>query len=109
MEDQILCIDGMFTPDQLAFWAKYGVKHPIEDKIYSVREVIYRNSNGDSGFLLNEINNPTVPIEHPILGVTQIEPYWHIRRFAHLDQTPLSIEEVKEWDRQKVLFKNLNF
>lgn len=109
MEEEIICVDGVFAPDQLEFWLKHKVKHPIQDGLYTIREIIYKNSEGNSGFLLNEITNPKVPINHPILGVKMIEPYWHIKRFRRLDGTSFSAEDVKEMDRQNVLFKDLNF
>lgn len=109
MDEQIICIDGKFTSDQLAFWRQHNVSWPEQDKFYTVRELIPRNSEGNSALLLNEIKNPKVPIKHPILGVTQIEPNWNIRRFAHLNGAPLTVEEVKEMDRQHNLLKNLNF
>lgn len=108
MDQEVICVDAKFTSDQLAFWAQYGVVHPEQDKMYNIREFI-KNSEGNAGFLLDEIHNPKVPIAHPILGTTMIEPYWNYKRFAHLDGTTLSIEEVKEWDRQYQLMKNLNF
>lgn len=109
MEEEIICVNGVFSPEQLEFWLKYKVIHPLQDGLYTIRELIYRNSEGNSGFLLNEINNPKIPIKHPILGVTMIEPYWDIKRFRRLDGTSFSKEDVKEMDKQKVLFKDLNF
>jgi len=109
MDEQIICVDAKFTADQLAFWVHWGVTHPLQDVLYTVREIIAKNSEGNSGILLNEINNPKVPIAHPILGTTMIEPYWNVTRFATLGGTPLTMEMVKEWEREYQLTKNLNF
>lgn len=107
-ENQVICIDANFTPDQLAFWLKYKVKHPLQDKIYSVRDVI-KHTTGDTGLLLTEIENPKVPTPHPVLGSIKMEPTWAIRRFAHLDGSPLSMEEVREMIKISNLNEILNF
>lgn len=105
---EIICIDGGFTSDQIAFWTYHKVVWPEEGKMYAIRSII-SNSNGDTGFLLEELVNPKIPIQHPILGVTMIEPYWHIRRFSHLNGDLITQEEAKEMDREYNLTKNLNF
>lgn len=108
MDEQIICIDDQFAPDFLAFYAQYGVVHPKEGKIYTPREVV-KHSTGNIGLLLEELRNPEVPIIHPVLGSVMREPTWKISRFAHLNGTPLTKEEVKKWDRVYNLTKNLNF
>lgn len=110
MDEEILCIDGRFPPDFIEFYRQYGVVTPSEGKIYSVREIVkHALKGGEIGLLLNEIKNPEVPITIAPLGKTKREPTWSIKRFAHLNSTPLTSEEVKEWDRVYQLTKHLNF
>ncbi len=92
---ELLCVNGKFTAEQLAFYEKHGVVTPKEEKIYNPRAVI-KHSNGDIGILLEEIINPKVPIKHPILGVAEIEPTWAITRFRNLKGNTLSSEEERE-------------
>lgn len=92
---EVLCVDGKFSSEALAFYEKHGVKTPQEDKIYTPRDAI-KHSNGEIGILLEEIINPKVPVKHPILGVVEIEPTWAITRFRNLQGNILSSEEERE-------------
>lgn len=107
-ENQVLCIDAKYEGDVLIFWRQYGVQYPQQDRIYTIRDIV-KHSTGDVGLLLEEIVNPKVPIKHPILGVSQMEPTFHMRRFTHLDGIELTLEEVREMIRQDSLAKLLNF
>ncbi len=81
--DEIICIDGTFTPDVLEFYRIHGIITPVKDKIYTIRETT-RHTTGAIGILLTEIINPEVPIKHPILGTIMMEPTWARKRFATL-------------------------
>lgn len=91
---EVICIDGKFSPEIIAFYQLHGVTWPIENNIYTFRDII-THTNGDIGILLQELVNPEVPIKHPILGVIYREPTWAIRRFTTLSGKPLE-EYLKE-------------
>jgi len=103
---ETICIDGSFTADTLEFYKKYGVSVPQQDKIYNFRDVINhasKTAGGETiGVLLEEIINPNVPIYTPILGETWREPTFSIKRFAKLDGSEITKEEIKELSLQKV-------
>jgi len=101
MSSQLLCIDGKFNADFLAFYNLFGIKTPEEGRIYTPR-AISRNSNGDWEILLNEIVNRTVLIKHPILQTTAKEPAWKISRFTNLDGNPVSKEKIKESIKEEI-------
>jgi hypothetical protein len=92
---EIICVDGGFNADQLKFYEQHGVTVPQQDKIYNIRAVI-NNSNGKSGVLLEELQNPLIPFRHPILGIVNNEPNWNLNRFRNLDQTEITKEQVAE-------------
>lgn len=97
---EVLCIDDNYNQIILDIWAKYGVKYPKEGKIYSIRKVI-SYVNNDKGLLLNEIINPHVSLDlMGRIGYTT-EPSFNIKRFTHLDGTPLTSEELKELSKKK--------
>lgn len=93
--DQLICINANYTPDQLKFWELHGVNYPKLDQLVTVREVI-RHISGDTGIRTNEYMNPTVPIKSAV-GVVNIEPSFHIKRFAHLNGDAVTKEEIREW------------
>jgi hypothetical protein len=90
--DNVICINDNFSNDVLAIWLKYNIKHPVENKIYTIREIIkhssYENRNM-IGVRLVEINNSTVPT---VLGL-EIEPTFSTTRFTTLLGEPLIIEK----------------
>jgi hypothetical protein len=92
---EVICTNDKYSAENLAFWELHGVSHPIEDKIYTIREVI-KHSDGNTGFRLEEINNPEVPINHPVIGVMMYEPTFSANRFARLSGEPLTKSEVEE-------------
>jgi len=92
----ILCINDKFSTDVLEFYKVHKVVTPKKDSFYVIRNTI-RHTTGEIGILLEEIINPKVPVKHPILGVTQMEPSWNSNRFVHLDGTPILEEELKEY------------
>ena len=87
----LLCIDDTY-PDEYLTWAfKNGVKHPIKDKMYSLRGW-KKHATGETGLYLNEINNPKV--SDPLLGEYLMEPSFHQRRFVTLDMKPFVADEI---------------
>jgi hypothetical protein len=110
----IICVNSHFTEDVLQFYAKFGVKIPEQDKIYTLRDKRF-HSNGKFGVLLEEIVNPKVPIESSLLPDASIEPTFDAKRFTdllgndltkHIEyfETSLETNLVKEND----FYKNLN-
>lgn len=91
----IICIDNTFKPEILQFYKDHNVTIPEKGVMYSVRELI-QHSMADIGFKLNEIYNPEVPINHPILGIILVEPTWHIRRFTNLHGNTITKEQIEE-------------
>lgn len=92
---EVLCINDTFSPDQLAFWAKHGIKHPIKDKIYHVAGMT-RHTTGEISLYLSELEgNPLVPIQHPILGVRMMKVGFNIKRFTTLLGAPVEYEKIK--------------
>lgn len=99
---ELICIDGKFSAYHLDFYSKHGVSIPSEGKFYTPRN-INRNSNGEWEILLNEIINPEIPIKHPILGVAYKEPAWRLSRFAKIDGSEISAEEIREMKKEKIV------
>lgn len=93
---EVICVNDSFTLEQLEFYKKHGVKTPKYNKIYNIRDVIH-NITGEKGFLLEEIINPSVPLNHPLFeGGGKMEPNWSVRRFRKLDGSELTNEELRE-------------
>lgn len=93
----IICINDTYPPEVLEFQRRNGITVPIKDKMYSVREMKRNVLNFKMAVLLNEIHNPSIPIQHPTLGIVNIEPTFDIARFATLSGEPIKKEEfVKE-------------
>lgn len=104
----IICINGSFDNDTLAIYKKYGVTTPEQEKLYNIRGV-YRHTTGKVGILLEEIMNPTVPFQHPVLGKKWMEPTWNIERFRHLDSTPILDEELTIFERDPQRISCINY
>lgn len=96
---EIMCIDGKFPAEQLEYYAKTGVTVPLQDQIYTIRDIIFNAVNG-KGLRLQEIVNPTIPIQHPILGLVQLEPNWAIRRFTTLLGESITDDMLREWQKE---------
>lgn len=86
----IICIDDNFTPEQIADIPN----RPIKDKMYSIRDIV-KSANG-IGLLLNEIHNPKTGWTMRGGEKFTFEPNFAIRRFADLQQQPLTYEMVRE-------------
>lgn len=92
---EIICINALFSSDTLEFFEKHGVITPELDSFYSVRDIII-NSNGQTGILLNEIINPKISVEHPLLGIALMETNWNLRRFKNIDGTEIDSIELQQ-------------
>ena len=80
----------------MELFSRYGVQVPVENSIYNVRDVIKPSGKAGVGILLEEIVNPAIPLNHPIMGtVTHHEPNWAITRFSTLSGEPLSREDIE--------------
>lgn len=97
---EILCVNGKFPADFAAFYKEHGVKTPEQDKIYNIRAVIRHASKvGDEGAIglwLEELPNPKVPVQHPVLGEQMVEPSWHQDRFRTLKGEHIDIAALRE-------------
>lgn len=87
------CIDGTFEREALAYYDKYGVVTPTKGNIYTFREV-KKHHIGETGVLLDQINNPKIPVDSPILGKVLLEPTWDINRFRKLQKPKQEVEEL---------------
>lgn len=104
---EVICVDGKFPPYTVAFYNKYGVRSPKQDGIYTIRQVInHAIKPGDGnkiGVLLEELNNPKVPVQNPILGETMMEPTFDIKRFSNLSGGEIDEKElIKETTKYRV-------
>ncbi len=90
---EVICVNDSFPAPVLAFYAEFGVQTPKKEKMYSVR-LVKRHTNGETGVLLNEIQNPDVPVKHPVLGEVWFEPTFNINRFTTLLGEPVRQEEL---------------
>lgn len=89
----VICINSKFSQDQLEFYSTFGVNIPKENSLYTIRQIRY--DRGKHGLLLNELNNPEVPIKSLIKGVIFIEPSWDSNRFTTLLGEKISLEELE--------------
>jgi hypothetical protein len=94
MNIDIICINNTFNLDVLSAYAKYGVKIPEKDKIYSIRTK-QKHINGDWGITLNEINNPKVPGDNILTANSMVDVTFNLKRFVDLLGNPL-LEEKDE-------------
>lgn len=90
-KEDIICVNGKFEENYRIWCIENNVKVPIEDKIYSIRDVV-KHSNGATGLLLNEINNPKVDAGFILTG-HKIEPTFSINRFRTLQGNPILTEK----------------
>lgn len=91
---EVVCVNSNFPPEWLEIYKKNGVRIPILNTIYTLRELI-THTTGEKGVLLNEIINPPIEINHPILGKTFREVTWNVKRFTTLLGEPISLEEFE--------------
>lgn len=94
MQD-IICINALYNSDVLDFWKEHGVVYPEKDHIDQIREVV-KHSDGSVGVRLVGIENPTVDIKHPILGIVKMEPTFSLKRFRTLSGEIINTEKEKD-------------
>lgn len=92
----VICINSTFPSEWLDIYRKHGVIPPTKETLYTIRSA-RRHTTGRIGVLLEELVNPSVPMIHPILGKQWMEPTWAIERFRHLNNTPITEEEIREF------------
>ena len=98
---EVICTDGRFDPSTIVLLKSLGAAWPTQDKMYGIRDVINHimaDGSMKQGVLLDEIKNPTIDIQHAILGDIGREPTFSIKRFAHLDGSPITKKEVDEFN-----------
>lgn len=86
---EVICINDSFPTESIARIPN----RPVRDKIYHFRDVILY-PNKTKGVLLEEIINPH--LSHPT-GLGTFEPTFNINRFANLDMTIISQEQVDHY------------
>lgn len=95
---EVICTDAGFTADALLFYKQHGVVVPKQDSIYTIRQVLNHATKPGGGnvigVLLEELKNPPVPVENPILGSITREVSWSILRFRNLDGTEINEKEL---------------
>jgi hypothetical protein len=96
---QLICIDANFPAEWLEIYKKSDVQIPVVDTIYTVREII-THTTGKIGVLLNEIVNPPIEINHPVLGKSYREVTWNLERFRTLMGHPPKKEEIQEFIKE---------
>lgn len=102
---EVICVNGTFNPDTLAFYAQWGVRVPQQDGLYTIDELIFHTAVGKKGVRLAELKNPQVPVKTPLLGQIRVEPTFCLTRFRELSGEPISeeaIQEMKKVQNQKI-------
>ena len=90
----VICVDSTFPHEWVLLYRKYNVVTPELNKMYSIREVV-THTTSKVGVRLNEIVNPSVPENHPVLGKIMMEPSWKIERFRTLAGDVIKKEELE--------------
>ena len=99
MTYNIICINDHFVPEWEIYFKKQGIRKPIKDSIYSIREFV-NFPTGDKGILLNEIVNKETPRISPTTGLEgKSEQAWAVTRFTDLQGKPLLTEEIKKVEK----------
>ena len=90
----LLCINDTYSLEVIMFYAEHGIKYPEKGKYYTFRDKTI-HSNGKTGIRVEEIKNPSVPVN--ILGIEgKIEPTFDENRFREVTETELFLEEKIE-------------
>ena len=61
--DEVICISDDYAEEVLVRWTEHGVKHPIKDKIYTIRDVIKHSSQFLPDWIQEAIKKVNVKIE----------------------------------------------
>lgn len=96
---EMICVDGSFSAKALEVYRQYNVITPEQDKIYTPREIVH-HSIGKKGVRLEEIVNPTMPVNTGIISIN-IEPSWAFTRFRNLDSTEISAEQIQNMVKEQ--------
>ncbi len=91
---ECICINDSYDNPTLTFWEVHGVKHPLQDKLYTIGSKKL-HTIGKVGVTVYEIHNPKVPIEHPILGPIMMDVTFNIDRFRTLSMKKITKEELE--------------
>lgn len=91
---EVICINGKFQPVDELYFTKHCISKPLEDKIYTIREIV-QNTVGEKGLLLVEIVNKPSPKTSPFTGMKGFaEQNWAISRFTTLLGEPVLAEKT---------------
>jgi hypothetical protein len=90
----IICINDTFSPEQIAEIPN----RPVKDKLYSMRDVIFYPDLNETGFLLNEIENPHLPTTRYGVEGT-FEPTFNSKRFTTLNGDSITDEHISEFKK----------
>lgn len=93
----VICINDQFPPDYRKFYEIHGVVTPYLDAIYTIRDVVH--TRWGVGLHLEELKNPLVPLFGEGEDAMKAEPNWNISRFANLDKSEISKEQLYEFSR----------
>ena len=97
----VICTNDKFSDMWELYFSKYGIQKPVEGKLYTIRKVV-KHTQGGNGLLLNGIINGEFPKISFLTGEKGIgETDFSVSRFAHLNGTPLTEEEVRELARNE--------
>jgi hypothetical protein len=95
--NEVVYVDDKYSAGQMEWFRKNGVKLPVLNSLYTIRELVKPSAKEGMGVLLEEIRNVPVPVMHPILHqMVKVEPSFSISRFTTLSGEPLSREMVEE-------------
>lgn len=92
----IICNNSEYPKDTLEFWSKHGVTYPKKDDKVTLRSQ-QLHTNGKIGIRVYEHLNPEVPIKHPVLGITMLEPSYNLTRFSTTEGLQLTKEILEEY------------
>lgn len=90
---EVLCINDSYTPDSLQVFAKHNIKYPKANEICEVTRVKKYPRAGKVGFFLKGYEGQFIFGKKYGLDVSS-EVSFDSKRFAKLDGTPLSEEEI---------------
>jgi hypothetical protein len=93
---EVICTNDNFRRLFWRFMPNLVYRRLNAINVYTIRQV-KRHTTGDTGrTMLNEIQNPEVPVKHPVMGEVWFEPTFNINRFATLMGQPVKQEEMED-------------
>ena len=90
----VITVNDTYDLKTLEFWKKHGVVYPELNHVDQIIDVV-KHTNGKVGVRLAGIENPKVPIVHPILGTQMLNVTFAIERFRNLSGSIINYEEIK--------------